>query len=339
MKSITGFGEMLIRLSPPDHLRFFQANSFDVSYSGAEFNTLASLQNWGLKTQFVTKLPDNDFGKKALSEIGRYGVGDQYIVTGGKRMGIYFLEKGAAIRHSNVIYDRADSAVANIKHGDVNWEEVLNGADCFHWSGITPGISQAAAQECLRACKAASKLNITISCDLNYRSTLWKWGKNPDEVLPEILALTNVILADLATLFKMLGKETINPDYSLPETLVDYYKEVLKSCPELVFLPTTLRYSQSASHQKIGGIMYFSGGIVTSEVKEIIPVVDRLGTGDAFMAGIIYGLSQKWGPQKVLDFAVASSCFKHTILGDINLASLNEISAIMKGDLSALVKR
>ncbi|TVZ26697.1 2-dehydro-3-deoxygluconokinase [Gillisia sp. Hel_I_86] len=339
MDNIVAFGEILMRLSPPDHLRFFQASSFETSYSGAEFNTLASLQNWGLETQFVTKLPDNDFGNKVISEISRYRVGQKYIAKGGTRLGIYFLEKGSAIRPGKVIYDRADSAVANIEPGDINWEEVLKEAEWFHWSGITPGISRAAAQECLRACRVASKMNITISCDLNYRSMLWKWGKEPKEVLPEILALTNVILSDLATLFKMLGKEKIDPDYSMPETLGDYYEEVLAKCPKLEFLPTTLRYSKSASHQKIGGIMFSAGNIVTSEIKEIIPIVDRLGTGDAFMAGIIYGLSQEWDTQKVLDFAVASSCFKHTISGDINLASLDEINAIMQGDLSALVKR
>ncbi|RKS55717.1 2-dehydro-3-deoxygluconokinase [Gillisia mitskevichiae] len=339
MKNIVAFGEILMRLSPPDHLRFFQANTFETSYSGAEFNTLVSLQNWGLKTQFVTKLPDNDFGDKVLSEISRYRVGQKHIVKGGDRLGIYFLEKGSAIRSGKVIYDRAESAIANVKTGDINWEKALKGVEWFHWSGITPGISEAAAQECLLACKTARSMNIKISCDLNYRKTLWKWGKRPDEVLPEILALTNVILADLATLFKMLGRRDIDPDYTLPETLGDHYKEVLESCPELEFLPSTLRYSQSASHQKIGGIMYSNGKLVTSDIKEIIPVVDRLGTGDAFMAGIIYGLSQDWEAQKVLDFAVASSSFKHTISGDINLASLNEINAIMQGDLSALVKR
>lgn len=339
MQDIVAFGEMLMRLSPPEHLRFFQANSFEVSYSGAEFNTLASLQRWGLPTQFVTKLPDNEFGDKAVSEICRYQVGNKNIVRGGKRLGIYFLEKGSAIRHSKVIYDRAESAVATMGEGEINWEEVLAGAKWFHWSGITPGISAEAARECLLACKAARKLNIKISCDLNYRSTLWKWGKAPHEVLPELFAMTNVILGDLATLYKMLDKRKIDPDYKKPETLSEYYNEVLEECPELEFLSTTLRYSESASHQKIGGIMYASGEIITSAVKEIIPVVDRLGTGDAFMAGIIYGLYNKMDYQEVLDFAVATSAYKHTMTGDINVASLDEVQAIMKGDLSALIKR
>ncbi|CAL66135.1 sugar kinase [Christiangramia forsetii] len=339
MKSIVAFGEMMMRLSPPEHLRFFQANSFEVSYSGAEFNTLASLQRWGLSTQFVTKLPDNDFGNKAISEISRYQVGSQHIVKEGKRLGIYFLEKGNAIRHSKVIYDRADSAVANIKQGEIDWEKVFANATGFHWSGITPGISAEAARECLLACKTAKKMGLKISCDLNYRSTLWKWGKQPDEILPEMLEITNVILADLATLNKMLGKKSIDPDYRKPDTLKEYYDEILKACPDLEFLPTTLRYSESASHQKIGGIMYASGELITSEVKEVLPVVDRLGTGDAFMAGILYGIHMKMDYQEVLDFAVATCAYKHTMSGDINIASLEEVQAIMKGDLSALIKR
>lgn len=339
MTNIVAFGEMMMRLSPPENLRFFQANSFEVSYSGAEFNTLASLQRWGLSTQFVTKLPDNDFGEKAISEISRYQVGSKYIIKGGNRLGVYFLEKGSAIRNSKVIYDRADSAVAKIEHGEIDWEKVLAGAGWFHWSGITPGISAEAAEECLLACKTARKLGLKISCDLNYRSTLWKWGKQPHEILPEMLAMTNVILADLATLNKMLGKKSIDPDYRKPDTLKEYYDEILDACPDLEFLATTLRYSESASHQKIGGIMYALGELVTSEVKEILPVVDRLGTGDAFMAGILYGLNKQMDYQEVLDFAVATSAYKHTMSGDINVASLEEIQAIMKGDLSALIKR
>ncbi|MCH4822420.1 sugar kinase [Gramella lutea] len=339
MKSIVAFGEMMMRLSPPGHLRFFQANEFEVSYSGAEFNTLASLQRWGLSTQFVTKLPDNDFGNKAISEISRYQVGSDHIVQGGNRLGIYFLEKGSAIRHSKVIYDRAESAVAQIEKDDIDWTKVFSNASWFHWSGITPGISAEAARECLKACKIARKMGLKISCDLNYRSTLWKWGKQPNEVLPEILGITNVILGDLATLFKMLGKKEIKPDYKKPETLKVFYDEILNSCPHLEFLPTTLRYSESASHQKIGGIMYASGKLITSEVKEILPVVDRLGTGDAFMAGIIYGLHKNLDYPEILDFSVATSAYKHTMTGDINIASLEEIYAIMKGDLSALIKR
>ena len=339
MKNIVAFGEMLMRLSPPENLRFFQASSFDASYSGAEFNTMASLQRWGLSTQFVTKLPANDFGDKAISEMSRYQVGSKYVARGGNRLGIYFLEKGSAIRHSKVIYDRAESAVAQIEEGEIDWHRVFSNASWFHWSGITPGISEAAARECLKACKVASEMGLKISCDLNYRSTLWKWGKKPEEILPEILSITNVILGDLATLYKMLGKREIEPDYLKPETLGRYYDEVLEVCKELEYLPTTLRYSMSASHQKIGGIMYAKGELVKSDTKEILPVVDRLGTGDAFMAGIIYGLHTNLGLQKTLDFAVATSAYKHTMSGDINIASLDEVHAIKDGELSALIKR
>lgn len=339
MKNIVAFGEMMMRLSPPENLRFFQANSFEVSYSGAEFNTLASLQSWGISTQYVTKLPDNDFGDKAISEIARYRVGSHYVIKGGNRLGIYFLEKGSSLRHSKVIYDRAESALAKIREGEIDWEEVLSGASWFHWSGITPGVSGEAARECLLACKTAKKLGLKISCDLNYRSTLWKWGKEPYEVLPEILGMTNVILSDLSTLNRMLGKEPLSPDYKKPDSLYTYYEDILKACPDLEYLPTTLRYSESASHQKIGGIMYASGEILTSKTLELLPVVDRLGTGDAFMAGIIYGLVKKLAPQEVLDFAVATGAYKHTMTGDINLASLEEIHGIMKGNLSALIKR
>lgn len=340
MKKVITFGEILLRLSTERHLRFSQATNLNATYGGGEFNVAVSLANYGMDTEFVTRLPENDIGKSALQEIRKARVGTDHILFGGHRLGIYFLETGASMRGSKVIYDRADSAMAKIELGSVDWESLFQHAQWFHWSGVTPAISANAAAVCLEAVKAAHQMGLTVSADLNYRSKLWKYGKEPKEIMPELLRYSHVILGDLDTAFFMCGKEKKGPDYNDHTTLPKLYDILFGSFPNLKFSATTLRYSVNASHQKIGGILYDGNSVYRSIIREVNPVVDRVGSGDAFMGGLIYGLLQYPDDhQKTIDFASAACCIKHTISGDINLASVEEVIQLATGDSSGIVSR
>ncbi len=340
MSKVVAFGEIMLRLSPAGNLRFSQAKEFGATYGGGEFNVCVSLSNYGLNSEFVTRLPENEIGGAALKEIRKMNVESKNIIFGGERLGIYFLETGAGSRGSNVVYDRAHSSMATIEKGLVDWEKVLEGATWFHWSGITPAISESAAEACLEAIKVAHKKGITISCDLNYRSKLWQYGKTPSEVMPEMLKYSNVILGDIDTAYFMLGVPKVNPDYQDEKSLPALYTKLFDLIPGLKTVATTLRYSVSASHQRIGGVLFDGKTIYQAAVKEVTPVVDRVGSGDAFMGGLIYGLSQyENNNQKALDFAVSACCLKHTIAGDYNLATLKEVENMLGGDSAGLVSR
>ncbi len=340
MSKVVTFGEMLLRLSTERHLRFSQAESFKSIYAGGEFNVSVSLANFGVDTEFVTRLPDNDIGQCALMEMRKCKVGSDNVLLGGDRLGIYFLETGAGTRGSKVVYDRSYSSLSTIQTGMVDWKMVFRGATWFHWSGVTPAVSESAAQVCLEAIKVAHELGLTISSDLNYRSKLWKYGYEPNQIMPELLKYSNVILGDLDTAFFMLGKEQVNPDYQNTESLPALYDELFKECPLLRTVATTLRYSVSASHQKIGGLLYNGKELLSAAVREVTPVVDRVGSGDAFMGALIYGLiNLKGDEQKALNMAVAACCLKHTIPGDYNLATLEEIEKLVSGDSSGKVIR
>jgi 2-dehydro-3-deoxygluconokinase len=340
MSKIVTFGEIMLRLSTERHLRFSQAKKFAASYGGGEFNVAVSLANYGIPAEFVTRLPKNEMGNCALIEMRKFNVESKNVIYGGDRLGIYYLETGAGTRGSNVVYDRANSSMATIEKGSIDWESVLKDATWFHWSGITPAISESAADECLEAIKVAHKLGITISSDLNYRSKLWQYGKEPNEVMPELLKYSNIILGDIDTAFFMLGKDKANPNYQDEKSLPYLYDQIFKSCPNLHTAATTLRYSVSASHQRIGGILYDGKTIYNADVKEVTPVVDRVGSGDAFMGGLIYGLvNNATDKQKALNIAVAACCLKHTISGDCNLITLDEIEKLLNGDASGKVSR
>lgn len=340
MSKVVTFGEIMLRLSTERHLRFGQSKAFAATYGGGEFNVAVSLANYGVNAEFVTRIPDNEIGHCALQEMRKMNVNSKNVLFGGDRLGIYFLETGAGNRGSNVVYDRANSAIATIEPGAFDWEKIFEGKTWFHWSGITPAISQSAATECLIAIKTAHKLGLTISCDLNYRSKLWKYGKQPSDVMPEMLKYCHVILGDIDTAYFMLGKDKVNPDYTDEAALPSLYGKLVESCPNLKIAATTLRYSVSASHQRIGGILYNGKAIYKAEVKEVNPVVDRVGTGDAFMGGLLFSLiDQPTDLQRALDFAVAACCLKHTIVGDYNLATLQEIETIIGGNSSGLVSR
>ncbi|MEY4432547.1 MAG: putative 2-dehydro-3-deoxygluconokinase, partial [Bacteroidota bacterium] len=309
MNKVVTFGEIMLRLSTDSHLRFEQAKDFTATYGGGEFNVAVSLANYGANAEFVTRIPNNEIGTCALKEMRKMNVESKNVIFGGERLGIYFLETGSGVRGSNVVYDRAHSAMATLEKGMIDWPKVLEGANWFHWSGITPAISETAAQACLEAVRTAHQLGLTISCDLNYRSKLWQYGKTPAEVMPELLQYTNVILGDIDTAYFMLGQAKVNPDYQNTSALPALYNKVFELCPNLKTMATTLRYSVSASHQRIGGILYDGTTIHNSAVREVNPVVDRVGSGDAFMGGLIYGLLEYRNDlQKALDFAVTACC-------------------------------
>ncbi|WP_299115381.1 sugar kinase [uncultured Winogradskyella sp.] len=340
MNKVATFGEIMLRLSTERHLRFIQAKSFAASYGGGEFNVAVSLANYGIKTDFITKVPENDIGACAVKEMRKLKVGLSNIVYGGDRLGIYYLETGAGTRGSKVIYDRANSALATTKSGDFDWNDILKDATWFHWSGITPAISNSAAEQCLLAVQTAHKLGLKISCDLNYRSKLWKYGKAPHEVMPKLLEYSHIILGDIDTAYLMLGENKVSPNYEDEKSLPKLYERIFNVCPNLQLIATTLRYSISASHQRIGGILFNGKKIYNAAVKEVTPVVDRVGSGDAFMGGLIYGLLKYDKDfQKALDFAVAACCLKHTISGDYNLATIEEIEKMIQGDTSGKVSR
>jgi 2-dehydro-3-deoxygluconokinase len=340
MNKVVAFGEIMLRLSTERHLRFEQAKTFTASYGGGEFNVCVSLANYGIKSEFITRLPENEIGACALTEMRKMNVESKNVIFGGERLGTYYLETGAGTRGSNVVYDRAHSSMATIQKGMINWEKVLERATWFHWSGITAAISESAAEACLEAIKVAHKLGLTISCDLNYRSKLWQYGKTPSEVMPEMLKYCHVILGDIDTAYFMLGKDKVNPNYQDEKSLPVLYTKLFDFCPNLKTVATTLRYSVSASHQRIGGILFDGKKIHETAVKEVTPVIDRVGSGDAFMGGLIYGLLEyPNNKQRALDFAVAACCLKHTIAGDYNLVTLKEVENMLDGDSAGLVSR
>lgn len=344
MKKVVTFGEIMLRLSPPGYLRFTQARSFDVIYGGGEANVAAALAQFGMPVDFVTRLPKNDIGEACLQYLRQYGVGVDKIVRGGDRLGIYFLEMGAVQRGSKVVYDRANSSLSSIQKGMVDWKTVFADADWFHWTGITPAVSQGAAEVCLEAAQTAREMGLTISCDLNYRKNLWKWGKKASEVMPELVALCDVALGNEEDADKVFGIKAPEADVDggkVDAAQYQYVCEKLKErFPHLKTVSITLRGSISASHNTWSGVLWDdTRAFYVAPTYDITHIVDRVGGGDSFMAGLIYGLRTYDNKQKALDFAVAASCLKHTIFGDFNQVSVAEVEAIMGGNVSGRVSR
>ncbi|MCF6360911.1 MAG: sugar kinase [Cyclobacteriaceae bacterium] len=346
MNKVVTFGEIMLRLSPPGFLRFSQSNSFDVVYGGGESNVAVSLANYGVPVDFVTRLPQNDIGECALMEMRKRGVGTSNIVFGGDRLGIYFLETGAVSRGSKVVYDRAHSAIAELKPGMIDWAKVFEGADWFHWTGITPAISQGAADVCLEAVKVASDLGITISTDLNYRAKLWKYGVEPEAIMTELTSYCDIILGNEEDAEKHFGIKPDGLDITTQghdvkaEAFLSVCQQMMKKFPRAKKVITTLRGSISASHNTWAGVMYDGTNMFESTQYQITDIVDRVGGGDSFMGGLIYGLlTYPEDDQNALDFAVAASCLKHTIKGDANLVTISEVEKLMGGDTSGRVAR
>jgi 2-dehydro-3-deoxygluconokinase len=335
MGNIVTFGEIMLRLTPPGFQRFVQARSFDVIYGGGEANVAASLANYGLPVEYVTRLPDNDVGDACLNFL--------HIMRGGERLGIYFLEMGSAQRGSKVIYDRAGSALATIRPGMVDWHTVFADADWFHWTGITPAISKGAAAVCLEAVRTAREMGLTVSCDLNYRRKLWKWGQTPGEVMPQLVSLCDVAVGNEEDADKVFGIRAPEADVSSgvveAESYVYVCEQLAQRFPSIETIGITLRGSLSASHNTWSAILWHEGQTYTAPKYDIIPIADRVGGGDSFCAGLIYGLRSYPDVRDALNFAVASSCLKHTIPGDFNLVSVSEVEKLMGGDVSGRVSR
>ncbi len=346
MKRVVTFGEIMLRLSPPGFLRFSQADHFDAVYGGGEANVAVSLANYGIPVDFVSRLPENDLGDCALMELRKRGVGTSHILRGGERLGIYFLETGAVSRGSKVVYDRAHSAMASIQKGMVDWESVFEGAGWFHWTGITPAISQGAADACLEAVKQARKMGLTVSTDLNYRAKLWKYGVPSEGIMTELTSYCDIVLGNEEDAEKHFGIKpegldiTTQGEHVEAEAFRSVCQQMMKKFPNARKVITTLRGSLSASHNTWAGVLYDGETLYESPQYQITHIVDRVGGGDSFMGGLIYGLLTYEGDdQKALDFAVAASCLKHTIVGDANLVTVDEVEKLMGGDASGRVAR
>lgn len=346
MKKVITFGEIMLRLAPPGFLRFSQANSFDVVYGGGESNVAVSLANYGIPVEFVTRLPKNDIGDCALMEMRKRGVGTQHIAYGGDRLGIYFLETGAVSRGSKVVYDRAHSAMSEIEAGMIDWEEIFKEASWFHWTGITPAISQGAADACLEAVKVASAMGIPISTDLNYRAKLWNYGGDREAIMTELTAYCDIILGNEEDAEKHFGIHPEGLDVHKAgadvkaEAFLSVCKQMMQKFPKAKKVITTLRGSISASHNTWAGVLYDGEKMYDTRQYQITDIVDRVGGGDSFMGGLIYGLlTYPEDDQNALDFAVAASCLKHTIKGDANLVTVAEVEKLMSGDASGRVAR
>ncbi len=349
---VVAFGEIMLRLSPPGYQRLVQARAFDVTFGGGEANVMASLAGFGVEAEFVTRLPANELGEACLAFLRSHSIRTDHILRGGDRLGIYFLETGAAQRASKVVYDRADSGFATIQPGMVDWDAVLAaaapGADWFHWTGITPAVSGSAAAACLEAVQAARRLGVTISCDLNYRKNLWRWGKAAGEVMPELVAYADVVIANEEDAEKVFGICAPGADVTAVATggelAPESYRSVAEGLsarfPRLRTIAITLRGSRSASHNTWSAVLWHEGQWHEAPQYEILPVVDRVGGGDAFAAGLIYGLRLRPGdPSYALRFATAASCLKHSIPGDFNAVTRAEVERLMAGDASGRVSR
>jgi 2-dehydro-3-deoxygluconokinase len=341
-KRVVTFGEIMLRLKSPGFERLFQSPTLEATFGGGEANVAVSLANYGLDAAFVSVLPKNDIGEAAIAELRRFGVDTTKIVRGGDRVGIYYLESGANQRASKVVYDRAHSAIAEAKVGTIDWKATLTGAEWFHVTGITPAISQAAAEMTMESVKAAKQMGITVSCDFNYRGKLWKWGKKAPEVMTELVKFVDVGIANEEDCQKSLGV-TVDVDVESGELDTAKYEalsaKMMGVFPNLQVMAITLRESKSADHNDWSACLRDKDGFKLSRKYSITDIVDRVGGGDAFGSGLIYGLLTYQSRQEALEFAVAASCLKHSILGDFNRMSVAEVEKLKGGDASGRVQR
>ncbi len=338
-KTVT-FGELMLRLAPEGYLRFVQADTFEATFGGGEANVSISLANFGMDTAFVTKLPSHEIGQMAVNSLRKYGVDTSKIVRGGNRVGIYYLEKGASQRPSKVIYDRANSAIAEAKRNDFDWDKIFEGVKWFHFTGITPALSDETAEICLDACKAAKEKGIIISCDLNYRNKLWSKDK-AGEVMGKLCEYVDVCIAneeDANDVFKIKAPDTDVTSGTINSEGYKYVADELVKRFGFSYVAITLRESISASDNRWGAMLYDGNDYYFSK-KYNVHIVDRVGGGDSFGAGLIYSLMHEYKGQEAIEFAVAASCLKHSIEGDYNFVSVAEVEKLAKGDASGRVQR
>lgn len=335
MPKIVTFGEVLLRLSTPNFQKIEQATSFNATFGGTEMNVGASLVKLGFDATHVTAFPNNLMGQKAKAFLRFLGVNTSHVVLDGDRIGTFFLETGAVMRASQIVYDRADSAFANLNPDLFDWEKILEGADWFHWCGITPAISEGAAKACLDAVKTAKKLGITVSSDIYYRSNLWKYGKTPQDILPELASYSDIILASRKNIEEIFGlKVTVDKG-----KFVEACKMLMENYPNVKKVIDTERIQVSASHNQYAAKMWNGEELIETDYQDITHIVDRIGTGDAFLGGFIYGQLILKDDLQSLRFGTAASALKHTIEGDQNLVTVAEIEAVMSGDKSGRLRR
>lgn len=334
------FGELMLRLSPEGYNRFVQARKFDVNYGGSEANVALSLANYGMHSYFVTKFPDNEIGQAAMNSLRQFGVDMSNCIMEGNRIGIYYMEKGASQRPSIVFYDRADSAIVNAKLDDFNWDAIFEDADWFHFSGITPALSENLAEICLLACQKAKEHDIIISCDLNYRSKLWS-EDNANKTMTKLMKYVDVCIANEEDIEKVFSIKAKGSDVNKGKIDYNSYKEVAKNLLDkfnLQKVACTLRTSITASDNKFAAMLYDGKEFFQSK-EYSVHIVDRVGGGDSFVAGLIYGLLNNRSVQESLEFATAAGCLKHTIEGDYNLVSLDEVENLVDGNSTGRVQR
>ena len=341
MKVLT-FGEIMLRLKAPGHERFFQSPMLEATFGGGEANVAVSLANYGMDAAFLTVLPKNDIAEACVRELRYFGVDTGKIVWGDGRLGIYYLEGGSNQLHSKVIYDRAYSSIALARPGDIDWERAFAGIDWFHITGITPAISESAMGLSLESVREAKRRGITVSCDLNYRKNLWRYGKRASDVMRELVRYVDVAIANEEDIQKALG---VMADVQVTSGKLDrqQYRQlgdkVLEAYPDMKLLAITLRESHSADHNGWAACLNDRENFYESTQYEIQDIIDRVGGGDSFSGGLIYGLNAYEEKQKALEFAVAASCLKHSVIGDFNRVSREEVEKLMGGDGSGRVQR
>lgn len=331
MAAIVTFGEVLMRLSTPGFARFEQARQFDITYAGGEANVASALAYWGHHTAHVTRFPNTPIGRTAAQFLQFHGVDTSHILYGGDRIAVYFLETGASLRPSQIVYDRYNSSFANQDPAELDWDNILKDAKWFHWAGITPALSQAAADALLKGIQTARKYGVTVSGDIFYRANLWKYGKKPSEILPALTEGTDIVIANeinIQEIFGIGGKDFVEASSNLQ-----------KAFPQVKTVVDTKRTSLSATHNLLRAYLWNGTELLETKDVEINPIVDRVGGGDAFIAGLVHGLLTFDNEQKALEFGVAASALKHTIEGDALIATIAEIEAIQQGETSGRIKR
>ena len=331
-KKVITFGEVMMRLSPPGYEKFSQASSFELVYGGGEANVAISCAYLGMKAAHVTRFPDNALGKAATQFLRKHWLSTEHIIYGDNMMGKYFLEKGAVHRSSEVIYEREGSSFSLIQPSMVDWKDVLKDADWFHWTGITPAISQGAASCCLEAIKTANELGITVSGDINSRSNMWKYGKTMQDIIPDLVQNTNVVITSSRGIREMFGLGNSDDKFQ------DLAKQLINLYPKVKKVIKKTRRIMSASHHQIQGKLWNGQEYIKTDMLNITHIIDRVGTGDAFAAGLIYGLLH-YDDEQAMDFASAACALKHTVPGDVNIVSLENVRSLLEGNTSGAIKR
>lgn len=345
MVKVVTFGEIMVRLGAPDYLKLIQTDKFEVSYAGAEANVAVSLANYGIETDYITCLPNNPIAERCIIALRGHKVGVDHIQRSGKRMGILYLETGSNVRPSKVYYDREDSSIATVEEGGIDWKEILRDATWFHWTGITPALSENAAKECLKAIKIANELDVTVSCDINYRGNLWRYGRTAAEVMSEMVAGSDIILGNEEDCEKVFDIKPQNFDATNiggqvdQSSFISVCQQMMQKFPRCKKVVLTLRGAINANHNTWGGVLYDGKQLIESRRYDITDIVDRVGSGDSFTGGLIFGLLHYNNDKQALEFATAASCLKHTLKGDFNWATVLEVENLMAGDLSGRVKR